>query len=246
MSSKRATWIAASVAIMAACSPQLASAQNLNTDMSVSELRSEVQKRYDAALSLSTNPATISENSAVHTWASDAKVQCGIALGFLKSRTKDADSVRRCDMAYAMMNAPRPAPQAPMAPPPPPPPPPPPVDDCPPEVAATFFFDFNSTEPSAEAHESARFMNENRERCGWRNFTVVGHTDRAGSDAYNERLSLRRGQAVADLMAAAGIPASIIATSGKGESEPRVATLDGERTPANRRVEVRVNLAGGQ
>lgn len=211
--------------------------------MSVSDLRSAVQQRYDAALAFSTNPAVISENSAVHTWASDAKVQCGIALGFLKSRTKDADSVRRCDFAYNMMNAPRPTPPAPVAP-PPPPPPPPPVDNCPPDVAATFFFDFNSTIPSDDAQQSARFMNENRERCGWSSFTVVGHTDRAGSDAYNDRLSLMRGQAVTGLMVAAGIPAAIIATSGKGESQPRVATLDGERTPANRRVEVRVNQAG--
>lgn len=214
--------------------------------MSVSDLRAAVQQRYDAALATSTNAAVISANNAVHTWASDAKVHCGIALGFLKSRTKDEDSVRRCDLAYNMMNGPRPAPQEPVAPPPPPPPPPPPApaDNCPPDVAATFYFDFNSTVPSADAQESARFMNENRERCGWNHFTVVGHTDRAGSDAYNERLSLMRGQAVAGLMTAAGIPASIIAASGKGESQPRVETLDGERTPANRRVEVRVNLAG--
>lgn len=241
MSSKRATWTAASAAVLAALAPQMASAQAL-TDMSVSQLRTEVKSRYDAALALSTNASVIAQNSAVHNWASDAKVQCGIALGFLKSSTKDADSLRRCDFAYTMMNNPRPAPATPVAP--PPPPPPPPADTCPPEVAATFFFDFDSVVPSADAQQSAQFMQDNRERCGWANFTVVGHTDRAGSNAYNERLSLRRGQAVADLMKAAGIPASIVAVSGKGETDLRVQTIDGERTPANRRVEVRVNGSG--
>jgi OOP family OmpA-OmpF porin len=242
MSSKRATWTAATAAVLAALAPQMVSAQAL-TDMSVSQLRTEVKSRYNAALALSTNGSVIAQNSAVHTWASDAKVQCGIALGFLKSSTKDADSLRRCDFAYTMMNNPRPAPAMP-APPAPTPPPPPPADSCPPEVAATFFFDFDSVVPSSDAQQSAQFMQDNRERCGWSNFTVVGHTDRAGSDAYNERLSMRRGQAVADLMKAAGIPASIVAVSGKGESDLRVQTIDGERTPANRRVEVRVNGSG--
>lgn len=238
MSFKRATWTAASAAVLAALAPQMASAQAL-TDMSVSQLRSEVKARYDAALALSTNAAVIAQNSAVHNWASDAKVQCGIALGFLKSSTKDEDSLRRCDFASMMMNNPRPAPVTAVAP--PPPPPPAPADTCPPDVAATFFFDFDSTIPSSDAQQSAQFMQDNRERCGWNNFTVVGHTDRAGSNAYNDRLSMRRGQAVADLMAAAGIPSAIIAVSGKGESDLRVQTIDGERTPANRRVEVRVN-----
>lgn len=239
---RKSRWITATAVAFAVFAPQMASAQALK-DMSVSQLRTEVKTRYDAALAVSTSPAVIARNSAVHNWASDAKVQCGIALGFLKSSTKDEDSLRRCEFAAMMMNAPRPAPP-PHVVPLPPTPSAPPADNCPPEVAATFFFDFDSVIASSDAQQSAVFMQENRERCGWRNFTVVGHTDRSGSDVHNNRLSARRAQAVADLMVAAGIPASIIAVSGRGESQLRVQTADGERTPANRRVEVRVNETG--
>lgn len=228
--------------MLAFAAPQIVSAQAL-AERSGSDLRNEVQSRYNAALAVSTDPNVISQNSAVHNWASDTKVQCGIALGFLKSGTRDEDSLRRCDFAYGMMNAPR-QPTAPVVAPSPPPPPPPPADTCPPEVAATFFFDFDSVIPSADAQESATFMAANQQRCGWRHFTVVGHTDRAGSNLYNDKLSMRRAQAVADLMTAAGISAANISASGKGEAELRVQTIDGERTPANRRVEVRVNETG--
>ena len=87
-------------------------------------------------------------------------------------------------------------------------------------------------------------MADNRARCGWTAFTVVGHTDRSGSDAYNDKLSVARARVIADMMGAAGIPAEAIAVSGRGEKDLRVETLDGERTPANRRVEVRVNVMG--
>src|SRR3546814_9308937 len=46
--------------------------------------------------------------------------------------------------------------------------------------------------PPADAAQSVAFMAENRTRCGWANFTVVGHTDRSGPDAYNDGLALRR------------------------------------------------------
>lgn len=243
MFSRGAKWTVGLAAVLAAGVPHVASAQALNVDQSVSTLRGEVKQRYDAALAMASNPSVIAANNAVHNWASDTKVQCGIALGFLKSGTKDADSLRRCDFAYGMMNN-VPPPSTPPVAVPAPPPPPPPADNCPPDVAATFFFDFDSVVPSADAQSSAAFMAENRERCGWRNFTVVGHTDRSGSDAYNNKLSVRRGQAVADIMASAGIPSGLIAVSGKGESDLRVQTIDGERTPANRRVEVRVNVTG--
>jgi outer membrane protein OmpA-like peptidoglycan-associated protein len=41
-------------------------------------------------------------------------------------------------------------------------------------------------------------------------------------------------------MISRGIPASMITTDAKGESEPRVPTLDGERNPQNRRVEITI------
>lgn len=51
---------------------------------------------------------------------------------------------------------------------------------------------------------------------------VTGHTDRIGSDKYNQKLSERRAKQVADYLVAQGVDSSIISSSGKGESEPVV------------------------
>jgi OmpA-OmpF porin, OOP family len=51
---------------------------------------------------------------------------------------------------------------------------------------------------------------------------VTGHTDRIGSDAYNNKLSTRRAKMVADYLVAQGVDSGIISSSGKGESEPVV------------------------
>lgn len=234
-------WMAGAIATLAFAQPGSALAQTL-ADQPIGQVRTEVQTRYDAALALTTDRSVVAANSNVYTWASEAKVQCGIAKGFLKSNIKDAESLRRCDFAYGMMTrGPQPAPEAPLVP-----PAPPTTENCPPEVASTFFFDWNSTVAPADAGQSAAFMAENRTRCGWRSFTVVGHTDRSGSDSYNEGLALRRARVIADMMGAAGIPADAIAVSGMGERKPRVQTVDGQRTPENRRVEVEVNGTGGQ
>ena len=51
---------------------------------------------------------------------------------------------------------------------------------------------------------------------------VTGHTDRIGSDNYNQKLSERRAKKVADYLVSKGVDRSTIASSGKGESEPVV------------------------
>lgn len=55
------------------------------------------------------------------------------------------------------------------------------------------------------------------------NVIVTGHTDRLGSFAYNQKLSERRAQMVADHLAAQGVSSSIISATGRGESVPVVA-----------------------
>ncbi|PKP86355.1 MAG: OmpA family protein [Alphaproteobacteria bacterium HGW-Alphaproteobacteria-17] len=232
-----AKWMAGVCFALALSQPGNASAQAL-ADRPTGELKGQVQSRYDAALAMTVDPAVVAANSNAYTWASEAKVQCGIALGFLKSNTRDSESLRRCDFAYGMMtNRPQPRPETPLVP-------PPPIENCPPVVASTFFFDWDSTIAPADARQSVAFMAENRTRCGWQSFTVVGHTDRSGSDAYNDRLSVARARVIADMMATSGIPAETIAVSGRGEKDLRIQTLDGERTPENRRVEVKVNETG--
>lgn len=67
---------------------------------------------------------------------------------------------------------------------------------------------------------------------------LVGHADRSGPRPYNQRLSEHRALAVKDFLVSQGLSADVIATLGKGEDDPLVATPDGVREPRNRRVEI--------
>jgi outer membrane protein OmpA-like peptidoglycan-associated protein len=100
------------------------------------------------------------------------------------------------------------------------------------------FFDFDRATLTAQAmttikQAAAAAKAGNKTRIG-----VTGHADRAGSDAYNMALSLRRANAVKDALVREGIPAAGITVVGKGESQPLVPTADGVREPQNRRVEI--------
>ncbi|HCJ7272829.1 TPA: OmpA family protein [Vibrio cholerae] len=67
---------------------------------------------------------------------------------------------------------------------------------------------------------------------------VVGHTDSTGSEAYNQKLSERRAQAVAKALEAQGIDASRISAKGLGESSPIASNATAEGREKNRRVEL--------
>lgn len=75
---------------------------------------------------------------------------------------------------------------------------------------------------------------------------VTGHTDRIGSEAYNQKLSERRAKQVADYLVAQGVDSGIISSAGRGESEPVVQCAGNKATKKlvsclqpNRRVEIR-------
>lgn len=68
--------------------------------------------------------------------------------------------------------------------------------------------------------------------------TINGHTDRAGTDAYNLDLSERRAHYVQRALVKAGIAEKRTQAFGFGESDPAVPTADGVREPKNRRVEI--------
>ncbi len=83
----------------------------------------------------------------------------------------------------------------------------------------------------------AKVANVIRQHPGTR-ITVIGHTDSTGSDAYNQRLSERRAEAVRDRLVARGVAAGQLATVGRGPLEPRADNATPEGRAANRRVEM--------
>jgi outer membrane protein OmpA-like peptidoglycan-associated protein len=69
---------------------------------------------------------------------------------------------------------------------------------------------------------------------------VLGHTDSTGSDAYNQALSDRRAQSVADYLAGRGVARARIGTRGYGESQPIASNETDAGRAENRRVEIKV------
>lgn len=65
-----------------------------------------------------------------------------------------------------------------------------------------------------------------------------GHSDTAGSERYNLKLSERRADAVRQRLTQGGVHEDAIKIFAYGESDPPVKTADGVSEPANRRVEI--------
>lgn len=119
----------------------------------------------------------------------------------------------------------------------PPPPPPPPAEATAPREFIVFF-GHNKANLTPEALNVIKQAADAAKQFGSASISVVGHADRSGSDAYNQKLSLRRGGAVKGALVSEGIAEGSISVSGKGESDPLVQTADGVREPQNRRVHI--------
>ncbi|CAI1742615.1 Outer membrane protein ArfA [Serratia fonticola] len=69
-------------------------------------------------------------------------------------------------------------------------------------------------------------------------FRLDGHTDNYGEDSYNDQLSLRRANAVADVLAGVGIPRANIETRGMGKRQPVASNATSSGRAENRRVAI--------
>jgi OOP family OmpA-OmpF porin len=69
---------------------------------------------------------------------------------------------------------------------------------------------------------------------------AVGHTDSIGTDAYNQKLSVRRAESVKAYLISKGIEKNRIYTEGKGEKQPVASNKTKEGRAKNRRVEIEV------
>jgi OmpA-OmpF porin, OOP family len=129
-----------------------------------------------------------------------------------------------CSLLAIAACAQQPPPPVAANPPPPPPPPPP----------TTFhvYFDYNSDQLVPVAREILRFAANTYKAGSPTAVRVTGFADPSGSAGYNQRLSLRRANAVATELAQDGVPQSALMVSGDGE------TTSGPTPGADRRVEV--------
>jgi outer membrane protein OmpA-like peptidoglycan-associated protein len=108
------------------------------------------------------------------------------------------------------------------------------------EQARTYlvFFDWDRADLTDRARQIIAAAAEASQHVQVTRIEVDGHTDRSGTAAYNQALSLRRAQTVAGELVRLGVPREAITIEGFGETRPLVPTADGVREPQNRRVEI--------
>jgi peptidoglycan-associated lipoprotein len=105
-----------------------------------------------------------------------------------------------------------------------------------------FTIYFKSGDSVIDPHSNAdlRAMLDEVARRPGVDATVAGHADRAASQAYNAKVSLKRAYKIRDELVRAGVPIERIEIDNFGETRPAVPTPDDVSERRNRRVEVTV------
>lgn len=155
-----------------------------------------------------------------------------------------ATAIAECDGALKPPPPPAPAPPPPPPAAPPAPKPAPVVPVAPTSEKVTFaadaFFDFDK---SVLKPEGKAKLDDLVSKMGGINLEViiaVGHTDSVGSDAYNQKLSVKRSEAVKGYLVSKGVEKNRVYTEGKGEKQPVADNKTSEGRAKNRRVEIEV------
>jgi outer membrane protein OmpA-like peptidoglycan-associated protein len=105
----------------------------------------------------------------------------------------------------------------------------------------TIFFLFDSaTELAPESVATVQKLKTVLATWPAPQLVVVGHTDLAGSQEFNDRLSMQRAQTVAAFLVKQGIPAKKIEIAARGKREPLVPTADGVPHRMNRRAVITI------
>jgi outer membrane protein OmpA-like peptidoglycan-associated protein len=116
-----------------------------------------------------------------------------------------------------------------------------PVPPAPPPVQRRVFLVFFDWDRDTITPDGLAIINQ--AAAAWRSgapvqIMVTGYTDASGSAGYNQRLSERRANNVANALGRTGVPRQAMVVSGRGKNDQRVPTADGVREPQNRRVEI--------
>ena len=115
-------------------------------------------------------------------------------------------------------------------------------------MSANTLFELNSATLSgagqAELRELASYISGHGDDV--KELKVTGHTCSLGAADYNQGLSERRARAVAEFLAAQGVPSGLMQVSGMGENSPAASNDTREGRAQNRRVEVHIGTVSAK
>ncbi len=106
--------------------------------------------------------------------------------------------------------------------------------------AADAFFDFNKAVLKPAGKAKLDDLVGKVKGINLEVIIAVGHTDSVGTDAYNQKLSVKRSEAVKAYLVSKGIEKNRVYTEGKGEAQPVADNKTKEGRSKNRRVEIEV------
>ena len=109
------------------------------------------------------------------------------------------------------------------------------------EFNEKVLFGFDQSVLNAQAKQSLDKMVTVLNDYPETNIEVQGHTDNKGTEAYNEKLSRRRADAVVSYLRSKGISSSRLSTKAYGETAPKYSNDTADGAAQNRRVEFLVS-----
>ena len=107
-------------------------------------------------------------------------------------------------------------------------------------LAADVLFDFDKSVLKPEGKAKLDDLAGKVKAINLEVVIAIGHTDSIGSDAYNQKLSVRRAESVKAYLVSKGVEPNRIYTEGKGEKQPVASNKTAEGRQKNRRVEIEV------
>ncbi|MEO8977453.1 MAG: OmpA family protein, partial [Casimicrobiaceae bacterium] len=117
-------------------------------------------------------------------------------------------------------------------------------------LASKALFDFDKAilRPDGKAAIDSQIISKLSQVQKLELVLVTGHTDRIGTQAYNQKLSERRADAVRDYLVSKGVPRDKIETLGMGKTQPLPGVVCNQKAlreliaclQPNRRVEIEV------
>lgn len=161
-------------------------------------------------------------------------VKSGTGLCWRTGYWTPAMAIEECDPDLVKKPAPAAAPAAPAAAAPAPAPAPKPAAQKV-TLAADALFDFNKAVLRPEGKDKLDKLSNDIKGIKLEVIIAVGHADRFGTDAYNQKLSEKRAEAVKAYLVSKGVEPNRVYTEGKGEKQP-VTKADQCKGPKSKKV----------